>query len=382
MITLRGMTWEHPRGYDCVMAASQEYMRQTPGVEVDWQYRSLQAFADAPLDALSAEYDLMVIDHPHVPVAAEAGLLAPLDGAGFDDELAGLAAHSVGRSHPSYHYRGHQYGLASDAAAQVSAWRPDLIATPPRTWDEVFDLATEGRVLWSAKPIDAFSSLITLAANAGAPPNAESGTFLAADDALPALAVMHRLAKLVPERNLADNPIAVLEQLSTGDQWCYAPLLFGYTNYAREGFRPGRLGFVDIPDRGFGVGGSLLGGAGIAVSSTASDLDAARRFAFWLASGPTQRGVYYEHGGQPGHGAAWEDPELNAATGDFFTGTRATLENSYVRPALPGYMNFQDAASPLVNATLRGELSDDALVQQLNDLATQYLVHPGLVHPA
>ncbi len=376
MTILRGITWEHPRGYDCVVGAATAYAAIVPDVEVQWEYRSLQAFADAPIAQLSADYDLMIIDHPHVPLAAEAGLLAPLDDAGFDDELARLAEQSVGASHHSYAHNGHQYGLASDAAAQVAVHRADLLAEPPRTWDDVLELAAAGRVLWPAKPIDAFSSLVTVAANAGAPANAESGVFLAEDDALAALDLLHRLTAYVPERNLADNPIQVAEQLSTSDDWWYAPLLFGYTNYSRVGFRPGRLTYVDMPSSGSGVTGSLLGGAGIAVSATAVDLDAARAFALWLASADVQRGVYFDDGGQPGNAAAWEDERLNAETLDFFTGTRATLEGAYVRPRLPGFIEFQDTAAPLINAALRRELGDAALLVRLTELAERLLVHP------
>lgn len=373
-VHLRGITWEHSRGYDCVVASSARYAELVPGVTVTWDQRSLQAFADAPLQDLVGDHDLLVLDHPHVPLAAEAGLLAPLDGAGFDAELAALADRSVGRSHASYAHRGHQWGLATDAAAQVAAYRPDLLPEPPRDWDGVLELAAEGRVLWPAKPIDAFSSLVTLAANAGAPAAAEPGVFLPAEDALSALDLMHRLTERVPARNLADNPIQVAEQLASGDRYCYAPLLFGYTNYARAGFRPGRVRYVDIPSRGDGVHGSLLGGAGVAVSATATDVDAARSFALWLASGETQRGVYFDAGGQPGHADAWEDPRLNAATLDFFTGTRATLEGAYVRPRVAGFLPFQDQASPLVTATLRGELTDAALIQRLDALAETLLV--------
>lgn len=376
MTELRGITWEHPRGYDCVVAAAARYAELVPGVTVTWSYRSLQAFADAPLEQLTAEHDLLVIDHPHVPGAAEAGLLAPLDGVGLDAELAHLAQHSVGASHASYAHLGHQWGLATDAAAQVAAYRPDLLAEPPRTWDAVLELADEGRVLWPAKPIDAFSSLVTLAANGGTPANAESGTFLPADAALAALDLMHRLAERVPERNLADNPIAVAEQLSSGERWCYAPLLFGYTNYARAGFRAHRLRYVDMPSRARGVHGSLLGGAGVAVSARSHDLAAARAFAVWLASAEVQRGVYFDAGGQPGYAEAWEDPRLNAETLDFFRGTRATLEGAYVRPRMPGYLEFQDRAAPLVNAALRRELPDDALLDRLDALAAELLVHP------
>jgi multiple sugar transport system substrate-binding protein len=374
MSVLRGITWEHSRGYECMLASSARYAGLVPGTRIEWQFRSLQAFADAPIERLAADYDLLVIDHPHIPEAAEGGHFARLDGVGFDAELATLAGQSVGRSHESYAHAGHQYGLASDAAAQVAVYRPDLLPEPPRDWAEVLDLARAGRVLWPTKPIDAFSSLVTMAANAGTPPAATPGVFLAADDLLPVLERMHELSALVPEINRTQNPIQVAEMLSTDDRWAYAPLAFGYTNYSRPGFRPGRLRYTDIPRGSAGVSGSLLGGAGIAVSAASAYLDEARAFAFWVASAETQAGVYYDGGGQPGNAAAWTDQRLNADSLDFFRGTRATLEGAYLRPRSTGYIDFQDRMSPLVTRALDGDISDVALARVLNNAAAELLV--------
>ncbi|PJJ65372.1 extracellular solute-binding protein [Compostimonas suwonensis] len=370
---LRGITWEHSRGYDCMVASAARYAQLVPDVEVRWEFRSLQAFADAPIDALAADYDLLVIDHPHIPLAAEEGLFARLDGVGFDDQLETLATQSVGRSHESYAHNGHQYGLASDAAAQVAVYRPDLIAEPPRDWAAVLELARDGLVLWPAKPIDAYSSLVTIAGVHGHGANAEPGVFLPADAAEQALGIMHELAALVPPSNLAFNPIQVAEALSTENRWAYAPLAFGYTNYSRPGFRPGRLAYTDIPAGPAGVSGSLLGGAGIAVSARSAELDAARAFAFWVSSAEVQKTVYYDGGGQPGNAVAWEDDRLNDDTLGFFRNTRATLEGAYLRPRLAGYIEFQDLVSPWVTEALRGELSDAELITRLNDAAARLL---------
>ena len=369
MIRLRGITWEHARGYDCMVASARAYRAQHPDVVVEWEHRSLQAFADAPLDVLALHYDLMVVDHPHIPLAAAHDLLAPFDGAGHDDELAALAAASVGRSHHSYAHSGHQYALASDAAAQVSAHRPDLIADPPTDWDGVLELAREGRVLWPAKPIDAFSSLISIAGAHGAGPAAVAGSFLDETAFGTVLDLMHRLAAAVPEENLAQDPIQVAEALAVSERACFSPLMFGYTNYARAGVRPHVLRFRDVPAGPAGIGGSLLGGAGIAVSAQSPSVDAARAFAVWVAGPSAQRGIYFDAGGQPGHAAAWEDDRLNALTDDFFRGTRRTLEAAYVRPATPGYPAFQDAVSPLVTSALRRELDDDELHRRIEAAA-------------
>lgn len=371
---LRGITWEHARGYGSVVAAAENYRAVRPDVEVRWEFRSLQAFADHPIEQLVENFDLLVIDHPHIPAAAEHGLFARLDGQGHDDELAVLASQSVGRSHESYSHGGHQYALATDAAAQVAAFRPDLIADPPRDWEAVLALAREGRVLWPTKPIDAFSSLVTIAANNGTPPMREQGLFLRPEHALPVLDLMRELVSLVPADNLGWNPIQAADALSASDRWVYSPLLFGYTNYSRAGFRPHRLQYVDIPSGARGVEGSLLGGAGIAVSARTTHLAEAIEHAFWLDSAEVQEGVYYGGGGQPGNSVAWESDRTNADSLDFFRGTRRTLEGAYLRPRAVRYIELQDALSPLVTRALDGGLGDAELVSRLNDGAADYLL--------
>ncbi|GLI26651.1 ABC transporter substrate-binding protein [Agromyces rhizosphaerae] len=371
--TLRGMTWEHERGYGSVVAAAEAYREVAPEVEVVWEYRSLLAFGDQGLDELVDGVDLLVIDHPHIPFAAERGLLLPLDGAGHDDELATLAAQTIGPSHASYQHQGRQWGLATDAAAQVAAWRPDLIDAPPRTWDEVFALAEEGRVLWPAKPVDAYSSLLTVAASFGADALREPGIFLPRDAAREALELMRRLASLVPEDNLTLNPIDVADRLATGEQYAYSPLLFGYTNYSREGFREHPIAYVDIPAGPLGVRGSLLGGAGIAVSARSRHPQAAIDHAFWLDSAEVQEGVYFDGGGQPGNAVAWDSDRTNALSLDFFRNTRTTLETAYVRPRHPEYPELQNEVGSMITDVLAGRVDIDDAIDRLDEATARHL---------
>ncbi|MGH6805714.1 MAG: carbohydrate ABC transporter substrate-binding protein, partial [Ensifer adhaerens] len=64
-ITLKGMTWSHPRGYDPMVACSRIWQEKT-GVAIHWEKRSLQDFEAYPVEDLAKAYDLIVIDHPHV----------------------------------------------------------------------------------------------------------------------------------------------------------------------------------------------------------------------------------------------------------------------------------------------------------------------------
>jgi len=352
---LRGVTWDHPRGVDSVRGAAALYTRRHPQVVVEWETRSLQGFADQSLAALASNYDLIVLDHPHIPLAHDQQLLLPLESTGHDEELAEQAAGSVGPSFASYAHGGHQYGLAIDVAAQVAVYRPDLLPEPPRDWTEVFALAGQGRVLWAAKPVDAISSFMTLMATTGHSVGV-NGVFADRDSAVEVLATMCRLAASVPRQCLSANPIEIAEQLSGRDDRVYAPLTFGYSNYSRKGFRRRRLQHVDMPGGPHGLVGSCLGGAGIAVSRFTADPTAAIHHAFWLASPDVQRGVYYDSGGQPGHAGAWDDDRTNADSLDFFRGTRATLEHAWVRPRDDGWLVVQSEVGTLVNQVLLGDL--------------------------
>ena len=140
-VNLRGLTWDHPRGYAPLEAASNHYCERY-GLDVRWDKRSLKDFGDTPVDTLAADYDLLIIDHPHVGIAAACACIVPLEEVLDEATLARLARESAGPSHRSYSYNGCQWALAVDAAVQVSAYRPDLFDLPfPQDWQEVLGVA-------------------------------------------------------------------------------------------------------------------------------------------------------------------------------------------------------------------------------------------------
>jgi len=357
MKLLHGMTWDHSRGFDPMAATAAQYALVHPGVEIVWERRSLQAFADFPLEQLAAEYDLIVIDHPHVGLAARAGCLVPLDQAGRAAEMADLARQSLGGSHESYQYEGHQWALAIDAATQVASYRPDLLKHIPSSWSEVCEIARTGKVLWPIKPVDALMSFFTLSANRGTPCRNEDGKPLfARDDALVTLQAMLELARAVPAECAAMNPIEAYERMLESDEFVYCPLGYGYTNYAREGYRKNLLRFANIPSLGNnGPVGSCIGGTGIAVSSRCKAIEIAVDYAFWIASANCQKTLFFDSGGQPANAVAWDDAHCNRAAHGFFQDTRAALDAVYLRPRYDGYLEFQDRGGQIVNRFLAGK---------------------------
>ncbi|PAQ03068.1 extracellular solute-binding protein [Mesorhizobium mediterraneum] len=368
-VRLKGMTWSHPRGYDPMVACSALWKQRT-GVTIEWDKRSLQDFESFPVEELARAYDLIVIDHPHVGQITAENCLAPLDVAGREAERATLAAGSVGRSYPSYNWQGRQWAFPIDTASQVQAWRPDMLSAQPASWSEMLDLARQGHMLLPLRPPHSLMVFYTLAGNLGRPAVEEPGAHVNADVGSRVFEMMREIAALVDPACLGMDPIDVLEEMArSGSRIACAPLIYGYVSYAIAGFRTNRLAFADIPAAGNADPvGSALGGTGIAVSAFSKAKQAAIDFAYWIASGDVQRGPYALAGGQPGHAAAWDDAAVNAAAGNFYKDTRATLEGAWVRPRHDGYMAFQQAASDRINLGLTEKHDAGRVVADLNRL--------------
>jgi multiple sugar transport system substrate-binding protein len=364
------MTWSHPRGYDPMVATSRVWKDRT-GVEIVWDKRSLQDFESFPVEELARQYDFIVIDHPHVGQITNEKCLLPLDVPGREAERQDMANHSVGRSYASYEWDGRQWALPIDAAAQVQAYRPDLIKGPACSWGEVIDLAKAGKVIFPLRPPHSLMSFFTLAANLGTPCAVSGpGDLITIEDGVRVIDLLRAVTEHIDADQFDMDPIAASESLAKADSaHALMPLGYGYLSYALEGFHHSRLKFVDIPDAGGrGPIGSAVGGTGIAVSAFTKHPDEAIAYAYWVAGTEVQTSIYAEAGGQPGHGAAWENAAINGPVEGFYNDTRATLEGGYIRPRHDGYMAFQDAASKRINQGLRSGEDAATIVADVNAL--------------
>jgi multiple sugar transport system substrate-binding protein len=52
MIILKGIAWDHPRGYQPLGAISEEFSKEYPMVSIIWDVRSLKEFGDMPIEEL------------------------------------------------------------------------------------------------------------------------------------------------------------------------------------------------------------------------------------------------------------------------------------------------------------------------------------------
>ncbi|MGA1447146.1 MAG: extracellular solute-binding protein [Pontimonas sp.] len=351
---LTGMTWDHPRGFESVVACN-DLIEAEFGATVEWSARSLLQFGDQHVREFAEGRDLMVIDHPHVPDAVVDGAVIAMDDLVDQDSLVRLARESAGPSHESYRFRGKVWALAIDAATQVSVYRPDLVDGVPPFWDDILADAASGRVLWPYKPVDAFSTFATLSAQMGSAIG-ERASMIDEETTGRVMEFMLRFAALVPKFCATSNPFEISERLVSSDEFDYAAPLYGYTNYSRDGFRRRVLAYDDVPSFDGRATGSQLGGAGIAVSAHSKNPELAAKIAVYLSSAEAQRGPYTERHGQPGNLRAWLSPRMNDITHGFFRNTLRSIEGAWVRPRLVGWPDFQFGMSQVIHeALVRGD---------------------------
>jgi multiple sugar transport system substrate-binding protein len=369
---LTGITWNHTRGYLPLVATAQRFSEMNPDVEIVWEKRSLQAFADAPIEKLAENFDLLIIDHPFAGYAANHPVLLSLDEYLPADYLADQATNSVGASHPSYAYGGHQWALAVDAATPVSAYRPDLLekygVNLPETWEDLLALAKRGLVAIPSIPLECLMHFYMLSLALGEEPFQRPGEIVSAAVGVAAIEHYKELISLCDPACLKRNPIRTYEALVGSDNLAYMSFAYGYSNYARPDYTSHPLRFTGLVKFNGRPLRTVLGGTGLAISQNCREKELAVAYAQYVGSGECQRGLYFTSGGQPGHRAAWLDPAVNAASQNFFQDTLATLDDAYLRPRYPGYIPFQEHAGAYIYDYLVEGGRPQTVLAQLNKL--------------
>lgn len=378
-IVLNGITWGHSRGITPLLAVSQRYNELHPGVEIRWQKRTLQEFADFPIEKLTEQYDLLIIDHPWVGCAAATSCVLPLDEYLSADYLQDQLNNSVGYSHQSYNYENKQWALAIDAATPVASYRKDLFdksnITVPQTWEELIALAKTGVVAVPAIPIDMLMNFYSFCIAHGQEPFANEDTVIDETTGIAAIETMKELYSLLDKKMFNCNPIAVAELMSSTDDYWYCPFAYGYSNYSRTGYAKNLLCYNDVITFNDRKIRTTIGGTGLAVSAFSKHQQVAIDFASMVVSGECQRTLYVQHGGQPGHRSAWQDADANHLTHDFFTKVLPAMDNGYVRPRYNGYLHFQDHAGAPLQQCIMENTNPVIALHTMNEIYQQSLSH-------
>ena len=377
-IVLKGITWGHSRGITPLLAAAQRFSELHPEVTIQWKKRTLQEFADFPLEKLVNEYDLLIIDHPWVGCAAATNSVLPLDEYIPAVYLQNQSGNSVGDSHISYYYDNHQWALAIDAATPAASYRADLIqqhgVAVPDTWEALMSLAKDGKVAIPAIPIDILMNFYMFCIAHGEEPFSQTNQVISKEIGVQALQTMRDLYSLIDKKLFASNPIQVAELMSITNDYWYCPFAYCYSNYPRLGYAKYPLTYANLVHFGAARLRSTIGGTGLAVSSFTKHKKEAVDFTAWICSEECQSTFYVQHGGQPGHLAAWTNNMANLLTNSFFHTVLPVMKNGYMRPRYNGYLHFQDHAGDPVQQYLLQGGNPETVLKEIDRIYQQSLV--------
>lgn len=371
-IKLKGITWGHSRGITPLQAVSQRYSELNPGIVIEWDKRTLQQFADYPIEQLTSSYDLLIIDHPWVGRAAATGCVLALDKYLPSDYLQDQAKNSTGASHESYFFGGHQWALAIDAATPVASYRKDLLEAAhialPVNWNDVLELARMGKVAAPAIPIDLLMSFYSFCLANGGMLFATENEIIDTATGVAAIEQMQEFYNLLSPEMFNCNPIAVAEIMSSEDSYWYCPFAYGYSNYSRQGYAAALLHYTaPVVVNGKSLA-TTIGGTGISVSAQSTYKNEAIAFAQMICSGTIQSTLYVQHGGQPGHKKAWLDETANLLTNNYFKNVLPAMETGYMRPRYNGYLYFQDHAGTPLQLGLKNNASPLEILEEMNHI--------------
>lgn len=367
-VRLRGMTWDHRRAVDPLLATQAMFANAHPGIAIEWSTRPLHGFEFTPIAELARSFDMVILDHPFCGDVSTSRCLLPVDGI-----LQAEPPHAfVGPSLQTYVYEGKTWAIPVDAACQVAVSRPDLLARlaapAPRNWAQLLELgggaARQGlKLAIGLRGVHSLMTFFTLCANSGRPcATAADQAFADPDTARMALEHMRELLSFCPEEALDWNSINLHDVMVARDDLVFCPAVYCYATYAEaDQRRP--LRFHDFPGPR-GPGGSTIGGTGLGISAHCAHPDLAMTYARFAASAETQRAFALHHG-QPARIEAWRDAAIDARFGGCYSATRQTMEQCWIRPRFAGYLGFQAEAGALIERHLRGDIAQQALLDRL-----------------
>lgn len=364
MTVWRGLTWDHPRGYAALERAAMD-----AGGIIQWSRQPLEGFESAPIEDVCAGYDLVVLDHPHLGDAVAAGCLQPIDSVMPAISLAAIRERTLGSCYTSYEMDGHLWALPLDAAAQVSAGRPDLMSGAwPSTYDELARASQKeaGFVMSLAGP-HAFLSLLSLCAGLDRRfGTINDGYFQPHHDK--AIDLFLSLAQRSAPAALTENPIGILTGIAEG-RYSFCPLVFGYVPFASSD-QPFPVTFRDVarhqtarPPCG------VLGGTGIGITKACQPDARLVSHLEWLLSPDAQCCLIPANSGQPSAEAAWASTSVNAEVQGFYAQTIETLRHAFVRPRHQGFVPLQTKASAWLRTAIGRNSAHDVRAEVNSVLA-------------
>lgn len=381
MITLRGITWENPRGYNPLVASAQQWMTSHPEVEIVWEQQPWYLFEEKILASLAAgdgKFDLIMFDHPWVGKLAGEQWLLPWESLLGDDYVAALHQRVVAPSVESYVWNGRLMALPLDGASHAALYRNDLVTATdlPQTWEDIAAWAKAhhapphryGLVL-SLEGVLGNCLFLSMMAGLGQPAfhDPENPT-CDPEAAAYVLNLLKELIQFVPPSSVRWGPWDIYDHMTQNSDVGYSPSIFAYVNYFAGHRYSQHLRLGTVPNfAGKEAGRPILGGVGLGIAHTCQHVQEAAEYGRFLMSDPIQNQLFTQNSGQPATKAAWQDEQTNKQTNNFYIELNKNMENAYIRPRYPAFHALELRNGRILQQFWEDKMALNDVIEHLNE---------------
>lgn len=377
--TLRGITWESPRGYDPLVAASRLWMKNHPGVSVHWQQLPWYEFENTVLGSLArsdGQFDLIMFDHPWTGKVASENWLIPWEKLSGEGYLKMLARRVISHSLESYAMYGSHWALPLDSSCHCGLYRSDLTDGNqlPKTWEAVRDWAIANHnppyryaLILSLEGVLGTCLFLSMMAGLGFPPYAdEDSPSCNKEAAAYILTLLKNLLIFTPSGSSKLGPWDIYDKFLADNDIVYSPSIFAYVNYFGKD-RGQYLRVCHVPGFDNGKTGSpILGGVGLGVAHTCTYPGYARDLGKYLMSEEVQQNIFPDHFGQPSAKTAWTDSAINKRFNNFYNDLAINMDNAYIRPRYPKFHYIELEVGKVLQQWWDNEINLNTILNQLN----------------
>lgn len=336
------------------------------------QYVTTFSSKSAEIDVFDADV-IWPAEFAQAQYALELDRFIEADGINMDDYFPGTVQ--------SGNFNGRQYAMPKYTDAGLLFYRKDIVETPPKTWDELFDMASElkgkeGTEFGYLMQANQYEGLVCnavefIAAYGGQVVDENNEVVVNTPETV---AGITKMVEFVNSDFVPSN-ILSFQETETNNAWVGGQSVFARnwpymqsTSEDKEASKvAGNVGFAVLPS-GDGTNAATLGGWMSMINRYSENQEAAWEFVKFM-SGPEGQKISAVDGGRaPTIEALYDDEEVKEAAVLFSNEEFvATLQNAVPRPVSPIYPEISNIMQVELSRALAKDITPEEAAKNMQD---------------
>jgi multiple sugar transport system substrate-binding protein len=336
------------------------------------QYVTTFSSKSAEIDVFDADV-IWPAEFAQAQYALELDRFIEADGINMDDYFPGTVQ--------SGNFNGRQYAMPKYTDAGLLFYRKDIVETPPKTWDELFDMASElkgkeGTEFGYLMQANQYEGLVCnavefIAAYGGQVVDENNEVVVNTPETV---AGITKMVEFVNSDFVPSN-ILSFQETETNNAWVGGQSVFARnwpymqsTSEDKEASEvAGNVGFAVLPS-GDGTNAATLGGWMSMINRYSENQEAAWEFVKFMSGPEGQKISAVEGGRAPTIEALYDDEEVKEAAVLFSNEEFvATLQNAVPRPVSPIYPVISDIMQVELSKALAKDITPEEAAKNMQD---------------